>query len=92
MRATAGTDVVVDVLVFQRRTESQAPNDTRWMNLMEIELDRNASRVPEEEVGSLSDSYSVEGASDKQEPSDAGQRPFAPISVLDDDILFAPAI
>jgi N12 class adenine-specific DNA methylase/adenine-specific DNA methylase len=40
MRATAGTDVVVDILVFQRRAEGQAPSDPDWINLREIALSR----------------------------------------------------
>src|SRR5205814_6396705 len=47
MRATAGIDVVTDVLVFQRRAEDQAPNGTRWMNLVEIALDSDAGQIPE---------------------------------------------
>ena len=38
MRATAGTEVVIDVLVFQRRAEGQAPGGRAWMALREIEL------------------------------------------------------
>ena len=36
MRATAGTDVVIDVLVFQRRAEGQAAGRPAWMDLREI--------------------------------------------------------
>ena len=74
MRATAGTDVVIDVLVFQRRTDDQAPHGTRWMNLVEIELNRDAGETAEHEIGPLSDSYPADGASDQQEPRGAGQR------------------
>ena len=45
MRATAGTDVVIDVLVFQRRAEGQEPGGQRWTELAEIELD-DAGRRP----------------------------------------------
>jgi len=38
MRATAGTDVVVDILVFQRRAEGQAPSGPDWIDLREIAL------------------------------------------------------
>jgi N12 class adenine-specific DNA methylase/adenine-specific DNA methylase len=38
MRATAGTEVVIDILVFQRRAEGQAPGGQAWMALQEIEL------------------------------------------------------
>ena len=38
MRATAGTEVVIDVLVFQRRAEGQAPQGAAWMDLREIEV------------------------------------------------------
>ena len=33
MRATAGTEVVIDVLVFQRRAEGQTPSGRAWTNL-----------------------------------------------------------
>ena len=36
MRATAGTEVVVDVLVFQRRSEGQEPGGQVWLNLSEL--------------------------------------------------------
>jgi hypothetical protein len=71
MRATAGTDVVIDVLVFQRRADNQAPNGTRWMHLVEIELDSDASETAEDEIRPLSDSYPVDGASDQEEPRGA---------------------
>jgi len=71
MRATAGTDVVVDVLVFQRRAEGQAPNRTRWMNLAEIALHSDASAIPEDEGSALSDSCRVAGTSDQEEPRGA---------------------
>ena len=38
MHATAGTEVVVDVLVFQRRAEGQTPGGQPWMALREINL------------------------------------------------------
>src|SRR4051794_6355497 len=36
MHATAGTEVVVDVLVFQRRPDGQAPRGVAWMELREV--------------------------------------------------------
>ena len=42
MRATAGTDVVIDVLVFQRRAEDQAPVGAAWRDLAEITLAADA--------------------------------------------------
>ena len=36
LRATAGTDVVVDLLVFQRRADGQEPGGQNWINLAEI--------------------------------------------------------
>ncbi len=72
MRATAGTDVVIDVLVFQRRAEGRAPTGTRWMNLVEIELDSDASQKPEGEGRPLLDSYPVDGASDQEERRGTG--------------------
>jgi N12 class adenine-specific DNA methylase/adenine-specific DNA methylase len=74
MRATAGTDVVIDVLVFQRRADDQAPNGTRWMNLAEIELDSDVSQIPED-IRPLSNSYPVDDASDQKEPRGARRGP-----------------
>ena len=39
MRATAGTDVVIDILVFQRRAEGQVATGPDWMALEELRLD-----------------------------------------------------
>jgi N12 class adenine-specific DNA methylase len=45
LRASAGTDVVIDVLVFQRRAEGEPPAGPRWTNLAEVELaDSTAGR------------------------------------------------
>jgi N12 class adenine-specific DNA methylase len=44
------------------------------MNLVEIELDRDAGETAEDEIRPLSDSYLVDGASDQQEPRGTGQR------------------
>jgi N12 class adenine-specific DNA methylase len=38
MRATAGTEVVIDILVFQRRAEGQAPSGPAWMAIEEVRL------------------------------------------------------
>ena len=38
MRATAGTDVVIDVLVFQRRSAGQAPGGEAWIELAEVAI------------------------------------------------------
>ena len=38
MRATAGTDVVIDVLAFQRRGNGQPASATAWRDLAEIKL------------------------------------------------------
>ena len=48
MHATAGTEVVVDVLVFQRRAEGQAPSGTAWTNLVEIAVDEGDAEAGEE--------------------------------------------
>jgi adenine-specific DNA methylase len=48
MRATAGTDVVVDVLVFQRRAADQTPGGLQWMNLIEIELENDADKAEDD--------------------------------------------
>ena len=39
MRATAGTEVVIDILVFQRRAEEQGPAGPDWMALEELRFD-----------------------------------------------------
>jgi N12 class adenine-specific DNA methylase/adenine-specific DNA methylase len=39
MRATAGTDVVIDILVFQRRAGNQPPAGAVWRELHEVRLD-----------------------------------------------------
>ena len=39
MRATAGTDVVIDVLVFRRRGEGDAPAGAAWRNLLPVTVD-----------------------------------------------------
>ena len=36
MRAAAGTDVVVDLLVFHRRTDGQAPAGADWIDLAPV--------------------------------------------------------
>ena len=45
MRATAGTDVVVDVLVFQRRAEGRAPGGKPWIDLAEIPVEGPVTRT-----------------------------------------------
>ena len=47
MRATAGTDVVIDVLVFQRRPEGQEPGGAPWIDLTEIALDESSEDAGE---------------------------------------------
>ena len=48
MHATAGTEVVIDVLVFQRRAEGQAPSGPAWTNLVEIAVPGDAADAGEE--------------------------------------------
>ena len=48
MHATAGTEVVIDVLVFQRRAEGQAPSGPAWTNLVEIAVHGDAADAGEE--------------------------------------------
>ena len=36
MRATAGTEVVVDLLVFQRRADGEPPAGAAWIDLAEV--------------------------------------------------------
>ena len=42
MRATTGTDVAVDVLVFQRRAKDRPTGGPQWMDLVDIELESDA--------------------------------------------------
>ena len=49
MRATAGTDVVIDVLVFQRRAEEQARGGEDWIDLIEIPVEGPAGSGVETE-------------------------------------------
>ena len=42
MRATAGTDVVIDILVFQRRAPGETPAGAAWTDLAEVPLDLDA--------------------------------------------------
>jgi len=51
MRATAGTEVVVDVLVFQRREDGQEPGGAGWLGLREIHLDAAATPSAEDADG-----------------------------------------
>ena len=53
MHATAGTDVVIDILVFQKRAEGQALGGHAWMELREIEVGETAAGDPEPELEGL---------------------------------------
>src|SRR4051794_19963887 len=58
MQATAGTEVVVDVLVFQRRLDGKAPRGPAWMELREVELENaldSEASSEEESFGADSD-------------------------------------
>ena len=75
MRATAGTDVVIDVLLFQRRAEKQPPSaGPQWMDLAEIELQSDADEAEPDNSGTLLESYPLSSgaaASDREEPRHA---------------------
>ena len=50
MKATAGTEVVIDILVFQRRADGQTAGGPAWMGLQEISVDAQpveADEAPE---------------------------------------------
>ena len=49
MRATAGTDVVIDVLVFQRRQEWQEPAGHAWISLQDVAIAGDAAAVGEDD-------------------------------------------
>ena len=48
MHATAGTEVIIDVLAFQRRAEGQMPSGRAWANLVEIAVPGDAADAGEE--------------------------------------------
>jgi N12 class adenine-specific DNA methylase/adenine-specific DNA methylase len=48
MHAGAGTEVVIDALVFQRRADGQAPSGPAWTNLVEIAIDGSEADTGEE--------------------------------------------
>ena len=50
MRASAGTDVVIDVLVFQRRADGEAPAGAAWIDLAPVE---RVMRDAEDEAGDI---------------------------------------
>ena len=50
MRATAGTDVVIDVLVFQRRAEGQEAGGAAWRDLVEVAVESSAPVEDDETV------------------------------------------
>ncbi len=72
MKATAGTEVVIDVLVFQRRAEGQAPGGNAWMGLREIKLDAKSDEQ-ETELDDLGDADIV-GRDKEPEPDQQADR------------------
>ncbi|HXQ21254.1 MAG TPA: hypothetical protein VN812_06230, partial [Candidatus Acidoferrales bacterium] len=69
MHATAGTEVVIDVLVFQRRADGQMPSGPAWTNLVEVAVDggeADADDVAESDA-SLPDAPSAPVESDDAE-------------------------
>ena len=65
MHATAGTEVVVDVLVFQRRAADQAPSGPAWTNLVEIAVDGGDAEAEDEPY--VPDAQSVPADADTTE-------------------------
>jgi N12 class adenine-specific DNA methylase len=49
MRATAGTEVVIDVLVFQRRAEGQGPQGENWLRLRELVLEADKETADDDQ-------------------------------------------
>jgi adenine-specific DNA methylase len=68
MHATAGTEVVIDVLVFQRRAEGQAPSGPAWTNLVEIAVDGGEADAGDE---AESDASIPDAQSDAADSGDA---------------------
>ena len=50
MRASAGTDVVIDVLVFQRRADGETPSGEAWIDLAAV-----ANAAADDDADSLGD-------------------------------------
>ena len=71
MHATAGTEVVIDVLVFQRRAEGQAPSGLAWTNLVEIAVDGGEADASDE---AESDASIADAQPDVAELGDAERR------------------
>lgn len=55
MRATAGTEVVIDILVFQRRAEGQEPRGEAWTDLVEVTVGEAVSDSAETDLPGLED-------------------------------------
>ncbi|HME21501.1 MAG TPA: helicase-related protein [Acetobacteraceae bacterium] len=55
MRASAGTEVVIDVLVFQRRADGQSPGGAAWIDLAPVE-----NAAADEEAGATGDVSSAD--------------------------------
>jgi adenine-specific DNA methylase len=70
MRATAGTEVVIDVLVFQRRAEGQAPRGPAWTELREIAL----GEQPAEPEPQMEDLDGLKVLNDEIPPEDQPER------------------
>ena len=71
MHATAGTEVVIDVLVFQRRAEGQMPSGPAWTNLVEIAVDGGEADAGDE---AESDASLPDAQSDAADSGDAERR------------------
>jgi N12 class adenine-specific DNA methylase/adenine-specific DNA methylase len=69
LRATAGTQVVVDLLVFQRRAEGAAARSLAWVDLAEIALDHAA------EAGASDAPTMAEDVEQKDVPETPGAAP-----------------
>ena len=59
MRAAAGTEVVIDVLAFQRRPEGQAPSGPAWMALQEIPMAAGEASVESTNAGERQETIEI---------------------------------
>ena len=71
MHATAGTEVVIDVLVFQRRADGQMPSGPAWTNLVEVAVDGGEADAGDE---AESDASIPDAQSDAADSGDAERR------------------
>jgi N12 class adenine-specific DNA methylase len=68
MAATAGTEVVIDILAFQRRAEDQTPSGPAWMALHEVHLEEAEASAESTGTEDLAEADDEEGAPHETAP------------------------